>query len=185
MTGKKRFFRLSLYMMLVMALMVAPVVSAESSNVSPDLSETDLTNQDLAKSDFTRPAITKPKTSAPPDLMQPFGMLTGYTYLLYQNITLEDTPGKANSVDITGVTYAKQVVSELGAKIQLERWTGSTWINSGTLADLSESNAEYFGATVTRAATAGYYYRAKVIHFAKQGTTTESVTVYSPTMLKS
>lgn len=156
----KQFSKLSICMLLAMVMMVTPMVSAAA--------------------DFT-----KAKTSAPPEMVQLFGLLDGYTYLLFTSISIYDNPDDSKNLEITGTTYAKSVVDELGAKIQLERWTGTEWVNSGTETTVKKSNAEFFAGSTKKSATSGYYYRAKVTHYAKHGTTTELKVVYSSSYLKS
>ncbi|MHA7966463.1 hypothetical protein ACX93W_20255 [Paenibacillus sp. CAU 1782] len=156
----RQFSKLSVCMLLAMVMMVTPMVSAAANG------------------------FTVAKTSAPPEMMQPFGMVNGYTYLLYTAISVYDNPEDTGNLEITGTTYAKSVVDELGAKIQLQRWTGTEWVNSGTETTVKKSNAEFFAGSTKKSASAGYYYRAQVTHYAKHGTTTELSVAYSGTVLK-
>lgn len=156
-----RITKLSLFMLLAMALLLTPLVSATGEAAQ----------------------ITKPKTSAPPDIMQPMGLYTGYTYLWYSTIMLTDNNN--GTISIGPTTLSKSTIDEVGAIVQLQRWTGSAWVDSGTETTLKALNTDFYGGSTSKAATTGYYYRAKVIHYCKHGSVYESATEYTGSILKS
>ncbi len=154
----KQFSRLSLCMLLAMIMAVTPMVSAAAE-------------------------FTQPKTSAPPDMVQPFGLYDGYTYLESSLIVLGNNDN--GTITITAVTTAKQTVDEIGAIYQLQRWTGTSWVDSGSETTLKLEDTDFFYDFVNRSATTGYYYRAKISHYVKHGNKTEKVTETTGSILKS
>ncbi|MBB6637710.1 hypothetical protein [Cohnella thailandensis] len=126
-------------------------------------------------------AETKPLTSAPPIEIMPFVNYTGYTYL--QSSELQFTVSSSKLTVVDAITQTKSTVSELGAIVTLQRYTGSSWVDASTATTLSTTNNSYYSGSTSFTVTAGYYYRVKSIHYAKQGSVTESVTEYSDTVL--
>ncbi|MCR2806536.1 hypothetical protein [Paenibacillus soyae] len=124
---------------------------------------------------------TAAKTAPPPLEMKPMASYTGYTYLKSSSINVQSNANQ--SITILATTDAHAAVQEVGVTIQLQEWTGSSWINLVPIANNVEYGADYASGTLTRSSKAGYYYRAKVTHYAKQGTTTESVVEYSASFL--
>jgi hypothetical protein len=126
-------------------------------------------------------AETAPQTSAPPIEVMPLVSYTGYTYLQSSDLQFSVNSNKLGTVNVT--TQTKSTVSELGAIVTLQRYTGSSWIDVSTATTLSSTNSNYYTGSVTYTVTSGYYYRVKSTHYAKQGNVTESVTEYSNTVL--
>ncbi|MGR7945527.1 hypothetical protein ACU063_13770 [Paenibacillus sp. M.A.Huq-81] len=124
---------------------------------------------------------TIPKTSPPPLVFKPKAVYTGYTYLYTSAISTVDN--KDQTVTITATTTTKVVVSTIGASVQLQKWTGSAWINVGTVKDLFDWNTSALVKTSTKYTESGYYFRAKVTHYATHNGTTESVIEYSSSFL--
>lgn len=126
---------------------------------------------------------TTAKTSPPPLEMQPMASYTGYTYLQSSSIAITTNSNQTIAVSVS--TEAKSVVDEIGATIQWQEWTGSTWINLVPTGNVVKYNAISASGSHSRSSRVGYYYRAKVTHYVKEGTTTESVVEYSNTFLAS
>ncbi len=116
------------------------------------------------------------KTSAPPTMISTYGFYDGYTYLGYGNESIYSEKGV---VTLTAVTQAKTTVSELGATFQLQKWTGTQWIDSGVLSTLSSKDTNVFQNSVLRTGDTGYYFRGKIVHFVKNGSVTEQTTAYT------
>lgn len=136
-----------------------------------------------AGSSHTAYASGKAKTPPPPPLIQVYTTYSGYTYLLSSNRSILDNHNQ--TVDITAVTQAKSTVSLLGARIQLQEWSGTVWVDVGSLTELSSSNTSYFQKTVTKTARSGYFYRARITHFATQSGVTEQALEYTDYILVS
>ncbi|CDN43225.1 hypothetical protein BN871_CQ_00020 [Paenibacillus sp. P22] len=81
------------------------------------------------------------------------------------------------------MTQSKTTVSELGATFQLQKWTGTQWIDSGVLATLSSKDTNVFQNSVLRTGETGYYYRGKIVHFVKNGSVTEQASAYTANLL--
>ncbi|RUS45754.1 hypothetical protein [Cohnella sp. AR92] len=126
-------------------------------------------------------AATMPLTSAPPVEVIPYTSYTGYTYLSYSNVGMTDNGNQTSK--ISAVTQSKSVVSELGAVIQLQRWTGSDWVDIGSAVTIKAANSSNFSDFANLSTPSGYYYRGKVTHYAKQGATTESAVAYTSSLL--
>lgn len=124
---------------------------------------------------------TVPKTPPPPMMVQPQGLYTGYTYLQSSSRSITDNLNQ--TCELAATTTAKQDVDEIGAKFQLQRWTGTNWMNVGPEANLSLGNTDYFFNGVDKTTTSGYYYRGKITHYVSHGSTYEQAVEYTPTML--
>src|SRR5690606_3756703 len=72
-------------------------------------------------------------------VIQPFGFFDpSYKYLDRGDVFVEDLGN--GKLKITVSTEAKSSVKSIGATIQLQKWTGSTWVNAGTSTSKSSSN---------------------------------------------
>lgn len=156
MTMVQRFSKLALSLMLAIAVLMAPQLAAAN--------------------------VTKPKTPPPPpELVQPLSNYSGYTYLK-SSATAVISNANA-SITVSSNTEAKAAVSEISVLIQLQEWSGSSWVNLIPTANAVKYNSLSASGTLTRYSKPGYYYRVKTIHTAKQGSTTEQVTEYSESFL--
>ena len=131
----------------------------------------------LVAAPYSSSAESVAKTAPPPIEFRPLTDYTGYTYLLSSSRSITDNLNQTAS--ITVATRTKSIVDELGAIVQLQQWTGSAWADNGAASTLSSANTNVFSGTAVKSASSGYYYRAKVIHYAKKGGITEQVTEYS------
>jgi hypothetical protein len=137
----------------------------------------------LAAAPHSTSAETAAKTAPPPIEMRPMTTYTGYTYLQSSLRSIADNLNHTVSISVT--TQAKSTVDELGAIVQLQQWNGSAWVNAGTASTLSAANTSYFSQSTSKAVASGYYYRAKVTHFATEGSTTEQAVEYTDSLLTS
>lgn len=124
---------------------------------------------------------TVPQTSPPPMMVQPMAIFDGYTYLKSSNVTL--TIGSSLTAQVSANTYAKSLVSDLGGTIQLQEWSGSSWINLIPTSPYSAKNTNSISGHMSKSVRSGYYYRAKVTHFATHNGTTETAIEYSDTVI--
>jgi hypothetical protein len=68
------------------------------------------------------------------------------------------------TITINVTTIAKQTVNSIGATIFFDWWNGSSWVElNSTL--ISDANKKIFGGYATFSAPAGYYYRARTVHW--------------------
>jgi len=124
--------------------------------------------------------------AAPPAVAQvihPFTDYSGYTYLLSSTRSLTDN--KNQTMDIAVTTQAKSTVGQIGARIQLQEWTGTAWVNIGSQTDYYSTNTSYFQKTVTKAVQSGHYYRASVLHYVTQSGVTEQAQEYTNFLIAS
>ncbi|THF84595.1 hypothetical protein [Cohnella fermenti] len=126
-------------------------------------------------------AETGALTSPPPPLIVPYTTYSGYTYLLYSDASIAYNSNL--TVTISATTQTKSSVSEVGAIYQLQRWTGTEWIDVGSSLSASSTNSSLYSGTKTLTTSSGYYYRGKLTHYAKQGTVTESAIAYTSSVL--
>lgn len=136
----------------------------------------------LADSGSNASLTTTPLTAAPPAMVQPLAIYSGYTYLLASSIAMQDNTGFFR---ISVTTQAKSTVSLVGASVQLQRYTGTNWIDVGSSTNLTASNTDLLSSYVDKTTLTGYYYRAKVTHYVTHGSTHESVVEYSTIFLAS
>jgi hypothetical protein len=124
---------------------------------------------------------TKPLTSPPPIVFQPMSLFIGHTYLESGTVSILDNLNQ--TAKITATTYSTATVQTVGAIFQLQRWTGTDWIDVGAATSQSASNNFSFYGTSTKTITTGYYYRAKTTHFIHDVGLTEQDYLYSPAIL--
>lgn len=156
MTKVQRFSKLTLSLLLAIAILMAPQLAAAN--------------------------VTEPKTPPPPpELVQPLSTYSGYIYLKSSSTTVLSNANA--SISVTSITEAKSVVSEISVLIQLQEWSGSSWVNLVPTTNAVKYNSTSASGTLTRYTRPGYYYRVKTTHTTKQGSTTEQVTEYSESIL--
>ena len=115
-------------------------------------------------------------------VIQPFGFFDpSYKYLDRGDVFVEDLGN--GKLKITVSTEAKSSVKSIGATIQLQKWTGSTWVNAGTSTSKSSSNTWYFQHSTQKSADSGYYYRVKATHWVTHGGTHESEEIVTSSIL--
>ncbi|CAH1215435.1 hypothetical protein PAECIP111893_03968 [Paenibacillus plantiphilus] len=81
---------------------------------------------------------------------------------------IAQTPHQS-SATINGTTHATQLVDQIGVTFYLHRWTGNQWENVGNPIYRSSTQKTSFSINVTWNVTAGYYYRAKTLHWVMEG----------------
>jgi len=124
---------------------------------------------------------TVPQTSPPPMMVQPMAVFEGYTYLKSSS---ENLSIGSNLIAVASAgTNAKTTVSEIGGTIQLQEWSGTSWINLVPTTPYSQKNTLSSTGIMTKSVRSGYYYRAKVTHFVTHNGMTETAISYSDTVL--
>ncbi|MCU6707946.1 hypothetical protein M6D81_04400 [Paenibacillus sp. J5C_2022] len=157
-----RFSKISACMVLALVLMLTPMAAfAEGGTASK--------------------SKTVPKTPPPPMMVQPLGLYTGYTYLESSFRSIIDNQNE--TCQLQAQTQASQDVDTIGAKFQLQRWTGTYWLSVGPESNFSESDTSVFFGGVTKTTTSGYYYRGYITHYVSHNGTNESAVEYTATML--
>ncbi|MFD0958200.1 hypothetical protein [Paenibacillus chungangensis] len=156
------FSKISACMVLALVLMLTPMAA-------------------FAEGGAASKSKTVPKTPPPPVMVQPLGLYTGYTYLESSNRSIKDNLDQ--TCLLTAQTTAKQDVDEVGAKFQLQRWTGTNWLSVGPETVFRSYDTFVFFNGVTKTTTSGYYYRGQITHFVNHNGTYESAVEYTPTML--
>lgn len=114
----------------------------------------------------------KAKTSPPPEEMTLQGFFNpGHTYLLDgTNLISRYDSG---IIRLEGTTYAKQVVNSIGMTFYLQKWNGNSWDNVGTGTTYNALNQDIYDKSIFRSAEAGYYYRARTVHWVSHNGTYE------------
>lgn len=123
-------------------------------------------------------------TSPPPMEIQPMGYFEPTNIYLEQG-NVKNSVNTNGSVTITLDTVAKSTVASIGGTVNLERWTGSTWIDVGTATTISGSNKWYFSGEVTKTTTSGYYFRTRTTHWISNGSIYEQGESLSASFLAS
>lgn len=124
---------------------------------------------------------TVPQTSPPPMMIQPMAVFTGHDYLSSSSFSVTTNSNQTLAVKVK--TQAKMTVSEVGANIQLQEWSGSAWINLIPTHSYLSKNATYSEGEISRTTRSGYYYRAKIVHTVKHNGATETETEYTYSIL--
>ncbi|MGG1876551.1 hypothetical protein ABDI30_03030 [Paenibacillus cisolokensis] len=121
-------------------------------------------------------------TSPPPVEAEfvPFAALNANLYLSHGSSTIRQAG--SNQVQVTARTYAYQTVNSVGVNYNLQRWTGTEWINIASFSDSVSSRSSYDGLR-TWSVSPGYYYRAHTVHWVNHGGTYESATYYTNSVL--
>ncbi|WP_133305018.1 hypothetical protein [Paenibacillus pinisoli] len=152
----KRFSTTAISLMLALALVMVPQLAAAGE-------------------------ATVPQTSPPPMMVQPMAVFDGYTYLQSSDVTI--TMQSNLNLYVASVTNAKSSVSNIGGNIQLQEWSGTSWINLVPSHTYSAKNVTSANGNTSKTVRSGYYYRAKVTHTITHNGITETVTEYSDTVL--
>jgi hypothetical protein len=100
------------------------------------------------------------------------------TSSLIQQWTCGIIDNNDGTVTITGSTNTTKVVDYLDAKVYLQRFNGSTWVDIASRT-YSKTSSSYVNDYSSISVAAGYYYRTRSIHTAKYSGTTESETSVS------
>jgi len=122
-------------------------------------------------------------TVPPPNLIQPFTLFDpNFTYLERgAGYISELSNGKVN---IWGDTAATIHVDKISVSLTLQRWTGSAWVDVISGAAATDSDSAYaYQSHILNSVARGYYYRTKSSHWITHGTTYESGTRYSGSIL--
>lgn len=100
-------------------------------------------------------------TSAPPvQSMSTFDPNHQYLFNGTNSIT-----ALTGTVSIGADTSATQVVDSIGIIFYVQKWNGSSWETVGSGSTTGGNNSGYYTNSISRSSTAGYYYRARTIHW--------------------
>jgi hypothetical protein len=118
-------------------------------------------------------------TSAPP--AEPQSVFNpNHLYLDNGTNSISATTG---SVTVSGSTSATQVVDTIGVTFYVQKWNGSSWETFGTGTTTSGTQLAYYTNQVVKTVTAGYYYRARTIHWITKNGVYEEGERFSNTVL--
>lgn len=84
-----------------------------------------------------------------------------------------------NRVAIDGSTTAQFVVDSVGVKLYLQQWNGSNWIDINSSGVFVDYISDYVEGYIQFTIQPGYYYRAKGLHTANDGSISEQQYSYS------
>lgn len=87
------------------------------------------------------------------------------------------------TVSVYGDSQATQDVDAIGVKLEVQKWTGSQWIDYDAAPDHEQYNLDYTYDSVSFTVETGYYYRAKSKHWADEGSIHEEGELYSNSIL--
>jgi len=103
-------------------------------------------------------------TSPPPT---EFNMYTFFDssneYLDQGDVTIQDNLDQTVTIEVSTVAYSN--VASIGATVNLQRWTGTTWIDVGPATTVSGKNKWYFSGEIKKTSSKGYYYRVRSVHW--------------------
>ncbi|MFX3633036.1 MAG: hypothetical protein ACE3L7_04830 [Candidatus Pristimantibacillus sp.] len=123
-------------------------------------------------------------TSPPPMVIQPMGFFDSTNTYLEQG-SVKIGVNSDGTATITVDTVAKSTVASIGGTVNLQKWTGSAWIDVGTTTTLSGTNKWYFTGEVTKTTESGYYFRTRTTHWISNGSVYEQGIMYSNSFLAS
>jgi len=104
-------------------------------------------------------------TSAPPiELFSVFD--PSHLYLGSGNSSITPSSGK---VTVSATTFAYTSVDSIGIIFYVEKWDGSSWNTVGSGSTMGTNNASSYHNLFVKSVDAGYYYRAKTIHWVIHG----------------
>lgn len=132
-----------------------------------------------ASADTTTDKAPGALTSPPPVEMN---IMSVNPMNLYLSDTMSSIRKSSSGMQLSGNTYASQVVDSIGVHFFLQRWTGSLWVDAETNSDKALNTSAYYG-TKSFSAISGYYYRGKTVHWVKKGTSYEEATMHTETLL--
>ncbi len=84
---------------------------------------------------------------------------------LYLDNGSSSISASTGSVTVSASTSANQVVDTIGVTFYVQKWNGSSWETVGSGSTTSSSQLSYYFNTFNKSVTAGYYYRARTIHW--------------------
>ncbi|MFB9280211.1 hypothetical protein ACFQMJ_31210 [Cohnella cellulosilytica] len=100
-------------------------------------------------------------TAAPPiELFSVFN--PNHLYLENGVSTITPTKGK---VTVSATTVATRTVDSIGLIFYVQKWTGSSWDTVGAGSTVGTNNDSVYHNTFEKTVEAGYYYRARTIHW--------------------
>lgn len=93
--------------------------------------------------------------------------------------------GGSGTISVTASTFAQSTVDTIGITFFLQKWNGSAWetVSSGTMR--SSTQKASFTDIFNYSVTAGYYYRARTLHWVIENGTYEEGERLSNTVLAS
>ncbi|MFC4597519.1 hypothetical protein [Cohnella hongkongensis] len=110
---------------------------------------------------FAAPTGAVARTAAPP--VEPFGIFNPNHQYLDNGIS-SITPS-AGKVTVSATTVANTTVDSVGVIFYVQKWNGNSWENVGAGATMGSNSTSFYHNTLTRSVEAGYYYRARTIHW--------------------
>lgn len=118
-------------------------------------------------------------TSAPPP--EPLGTFNpNHQYLDSGTSSLSATTG---TVTVSASTSANQAVDSIGITFYVQKWNGTTWETVGSGSTTGGNASQYYSNTYSKSVTAGYYYRARTLHWVIENGVYEEGEKFSNTVL--
>lgn len=111
-------------------------------------------------------------TPPPPTIFNTYGFFDpSNEYLDQGDATIRDNLDQTVTIEVSTVAYSN--VASIGATVQLQRWTGTEWIDVGPATTVSGQNKWYFSGEIKKTTSKGYYYRARSVHWISHNTVYE------------
>ncbi|MFC5470711.1 hypothetical protein ACFPPD_18650 [Cohnella suwonensis] len=90
-----------------------------------------------------------------------------------------------STLTASAATYATQTVDTIGITFYLQKWNGTSWdtVSAGTMKSATSRNS--YSTAMSYSLTAGYYYRARTVHWVMNGAVYEEGTRTSNSVLAS
>jgi hypothetical protein len=124
---------------------------------------------------------TGAKTSPPPIEMQPQSVFNpNHLYLLNGTNSITAQTGK---VVVSAATMANQVVDSIGITFYVQKWNGSSWVDVGSSYTMGGNQQSTYANDCTQYVEAGYYYRARTIHWVIENGKYEEGELFSASVL--
>jgi hypothetical protein len=118
-------------------------------------------------------------TAAPP--VEPMSVFNpNHLYLDNGTSSISASSGK---VTVSATTTASQIVDSIGITFYVQKWNGSVWEVVGSGTTTGGNQLITYSNTVPKSVTAGYYYRARTIHWVIENGVYEEGERFSNTVL--
>jgi hypothetical protein len=84
---------------------------------------------------------------------------------LYLDNGTNSISASTGSITVSALTTATQIVDSIGITFYVQKWNGSAWEVVGSGTTMSGNLLIAYSNAITKSVTAGYYYRARTIHW--------------------
>ncbi|TVY01162.1 hypothetical protein [Cohnella terricola] len=117
----------------------------------------------VARAEDAQPTAAQPFALTPAPSNAPFSAFDPKHKFLGNG--LSSITASKGKVTVNATTTANQVVDSIGITFYVQKWNGSSWDNVGSGSTSGDNSISYYSTTFSKTVDAGYYYRARTIHW--------------------